>query len=162
MALNLTSENAEKEVYMENQFHIKNKTQNLSNNTSLPFSSFIASNSSSTHLNDCKLQSEKVQIYKEGDSDSFNYSCNSNKEIALQESNLSNVEDQGSVIKSNYNKSQGNGKLNKQKIKNKKNKTYSVIHKCPFDCCGKEFKEKGNLRNHLRSHVSIKNYFYKK
>lgn len=43
---------------------------------------------------------------------------------------------------------------------NKRRRTYNVIHKCPFETCGKVFREKGNLRNHLRAHVSDSNNFF--
>jgi hypothetical protein len=47
--------------------------------------------------------------------------------------------------------------LNKEElvsIPNSKFHENSKSHVCPFKNCGKEFKEKGNLKNHIRAHVS--------
>jgi uncharacterized Zn-finger protein len=40
------------------------------------------------------------------------------------------------------------------------NKTMKV-YSCPYDFCNKAFRERGNLRTHLRVHVSIY-FFYSK
>lgn len=113
----------------------------------------------------CKFASEEVET-KEDILSIKNNSSNENCIYGEQKTNLSSTNtgernvSGGSVNKMIHFQTCPT-KNSASKDNSKKRKTYSVIHKCPYDCCGKEFKEKGNLRNHLRSHVRLKLIFLK-